>query len=92
MIFMKAKLVTYKKENLSNSQRSIISKTLFGYLDKSNKGKYSYKREGLLNLFKYVKVSNSTFVIEQKGWPKIKEFLEKSKVNLKTWNIELSRL
>lgn len=89
---MKAKLVTCKKEDLNNSQRSIISKNLFGYLDKSNRGKYSYKRKGLLNLFKFVKVSNNTFIIEQKGWLKIREFLEKNKVKTKTWNIEVARL
>jgi len=91
-IIMRAKLITYKKENLNNSQRSIISKSLFGYIDKSNRGKYSYERKGLLNLFKHIRVSNNTFIIEQKGWSKIKEFLEKSGIKAKTWNIEIAKL
>lgn len=89
---MKAKLVTYTKGKLSGSQRSLISKNLFGYLDKSNKGKYVYERKGLLNKYKHIKVSNNTFIIELKGWPKIRDFLNKRKVKIKSWSIELTKL
>ena len=86
---MKAKLVTYTTENLTNSERSILSKKLYGYLDKSNKSQYLYKREGIIQPFRHFKVSKNTFVIELKGWKKIKERLQKSKATIKIWDLDI---
>ena len=86
---MKAKLVTYTTENLTNSERSILSKKLYGYLDKSNRSRYTYKREGIIQPFKHLKVSKNTFIIELKGWKKIEETLRKSKATIKIWNINI---
>ena len=89
---MKAKLVTYTKEKLNGSQKSLVSKNLFGYLDKSNKGKYVYERKGLLNKYRNIKVSNNTFIIELKGWSEIRSFLNKKRVKIKNWDIKLNKL
>lgn len=86
---MKAKLITYTTENLGNSKRCILSKRLYGYLDKSNNSQYTYQRKGLIDPFKNIKVSNNTFIIEARGWEKIKEFLFKSKATLKIWDINI---
>lgn len=88
---MKARLVTFTKEKLNNSQRSILSKTLFGYTDRSNKGNYAYKREGLIDDFKSIKVANNTFIIENKGWVKVRDLLEKKGAKIKSWEIEISK-
>ena len=55
---MKAKLVTYTTKNLNKSEKSILSKKLYGYLDKSNNSKYTYQRKGILSNIKYVSTSD----------------------------------
>ena len=86
---MNAKLVSYTTEKLNKSEKSILSKRLFGYTDKSNKCKYTYQREGLLSNIKHIKVSKNTFIISSNDWLSIKKELLKRKVNVKEWNIDL---
>lgn len=86
---MKAKLVTYRTENLSNSERSKLSKKLYGYTDKSHYGEYAYKRKGLLDDTTYIKVYNNTFIISVEDWPTIKKELEEREANMKVWDIIL---
>jgi len=45
---MKAKIITYETKQMTNSQKSIISKRLFGYTDRTKGSKYKYKRKGIL--------------------------------------------
>ncbi len=84
---MKAKLVTYRTENLNNSERSKLSKKLYGYTDKSHHGEYIYERKGLLDDTTHVKIHKNTFIIAIKDWPHIKVELEKRKADIKTWDI-----
>lgn len=86
---MKAKLFTYTTEKLNNSEKSLLSKKLNGYLDKSNKSQYKYHRKGILNNIKHIKISNNTFVIESKHWKTIKKELNNSNATIKEWSIIL---
>ena len=60
---MKAILFTYTTEGLSKTEASKISKEITGYKDNSNKGKYNYKREGIIQDCNGIVVSKSTFII-----------------------------
>lgn len=86
---MQAKLITYTTEGLNKSQKSILSKRMYGYTDKSNKGQYTYKREGILNNTKHVKVCNNTFIIYSKDWSQVKNKLKRSKLTIKEWDIDI---
>ncbi|KXA94264.1 hypothetical protein AKJ37_07780 [candidate division MSBL1 archaeon SCGC-AAA259I09] len=86
---MKAKLVTYRTEKLNKSEKSKLSKKLYGYTDKSHHGKYVYEREGLLDEIKHIKIYKNTFIVPIENWAPIKEELKKRKVNIKTWGIIL---
>ncbi len=86
---MDAKLVTYTTEKLNKSEKSILSKRLYGYTDKSNNSQYTYKREGFLDRIKHIKVCNNTFVIEEKDFEPIQEELRKRKVTIKVWSVAL---
>ena len=86
---MKAKLVTYKTQELNASEKSKLSKKLYGYTDKSHYGEYSYERKGLLDNTTYIKISKNTFIIPAKDWKPIEEELKKRKANIKTWDIIL---
>lgn len=88
---MKAKLVTYSTENLSPTQRSILSKKINGYLDKSNKARYTYKREGIITKLPHIKITNKTFIIREKDFSSINIEIKKHGATLKSWNIEIKK-
>lgn len=86
---MKAKLVTYTTEGLNKSEKSMLSKKMYGYIDKSNKSRYTYIRKGVLNDTKHIKVCNNTFIINVKDWPKVRKELRKRKATLREWDVNL---
>ena len=88
---MKAKLVTYTTERLNKSEKSKLSKKLFGYTDKSYHGKYTYKRKGLLEGTKYVKVYKNTFIIALEDWRPLREELKKRKATVRVWDITIEK-
>ncbi len=87
MVIMNAKLITYTTERLNNSEKSILSKSMYGYKDKSNSSRYIYQRKGILDNVKYVKVCNNTFIVLSEDWPNIKKELEARKATIKEWDI-----
>ena len=89
---MKAIIITYTTESIDNTQKSIISKKINGYTDKSNKGQYEYKRKGLLTKIPHIKITKKTYLIKETDYQKIKKELKKLKVNTKTWNININNL
>lgn len=86
---MNAKLVTYTTEKLNKSEKSILSKRLHGYTDKSNNSQYTYKRKGFLDQVKHIKVCNNTFIIGEKDFEPIKDELRKRKATIKEWDVTL---
>ena len=86
---MDAKLVTYTTEKLNKSEKSILSKRLYGYTDKSNNSQYTYKREGFLNQVKHTKICNNTFIISKEDFEPVKNELKKRKATIKEWNLTL---
>jgi hypothetical protein len=86
---MKAKLITYSTENLSPTQRSILSKRMNGYIDKSNKARYNYKREGIITKLPHIKITNKTFIIRKKDFSLINKEIKKHKATLESWDIEI---
>ncbi len=72
------KVIVYKQPNKSKSVQ--LSRALHGYMDRSNYGGYTYKREGLLDEIPHKKVSNGVFLVKNKDADKFIEVLEKYNV------------
>ncbi len=85
-------MVTYSTEDLSPTQRSILSKRINGYLDKSNKAKYTYKREGIITRLLHIKVTNKTFIIRKQDFSLVSKEIKKHKAKLKCWEIEIKQI
>ena len=79
---MKKTLLLYDLKNKSNVEKTHIARSLFGYKDKSNKGKYVYERKGLLSKFKYKKWDKSAIVVNVKDEDKVKMILKKFGLNI----------
>jgi hypothetical protein len=89
---MKAKLFTYTTDKLTPTQRSILSKRMNGYIDKSNKAKYTYERKSALAIIPHIKISKKTFIIRAKDFPTLKQLLTKHKATVKSWDIAVKDL
>ena len=74
---MAKSLLLYDLKNKNNVEKTHIVRSLFGYEDKSNMGKYTYKRKGLLSKFKYEKWDKSAIVIDIRNEEKVKNMLRK---------------
>lgn len=89
---MKAKLFTYSTGKLNPTQRSLLSKRINGYLDKSNRARYMYKREGIITRIPYIKVANNTFIIRKKDFPSVSKEIKEYKATIRSWDIEIKKI
>ena len=88
---MKAKIITYKTEKMTNSQRSILSKRIFGYKDRTKNSTYIYKRIGILSQFEHIIITKKTFVIKESDAKVVIENIEKLGAKMKIWDISISK-
>ena len=77
---MKAKygrIVIYKmRKHLAPGMRSRLFQKLLGYEDKSNFGKYTYRRKGLLDRIPHISPARGVLIVRAKDVKKIFEFLK----------------
>ena len=81
-------LIHYSLKNLNNSARSSFNRELYGYLDKSNRGKYLYKRKGILSYIPYTKLTKSVLIINKKYLNRIKTIFKKYRINYKLFQLK----
>ena len=79
---MAKSLLLYDMKNKNNVEKTYIVRSLFGYKDKSNMGKYSYKREGLPSKFRYERWDKSAIVVDSKNEGQVKNILKKFGLNV----------
>ncbi len=87
---MKAKLITYTMSNQPISTQNQLRKQLIGHNDTSHKGKYKYRRKGLLDQITHLKPSKSTIIAPIKESQKIIKILNKYNAKIKTYNIQIN--
>lgn len=77
---MKAKygrIVIYKiRRHVAPGMRSRLFQKLLGYKDKSNFGKYTYRRKGLLDRIPHISPTRGVLIVRAKDVKKIFEFLK----------------
>lgn len=79
---MKKSLLLYDLKNKNNVEKTNIVRSLFGYKDKSNMGKYTYQRKGLLSKFKYEKWNKSAILVNKKDEEEVKNILQRFRLNV----------
>ncbi len=88
---MKAEIITYGTEALDNTKRSIISKRIFGYMDRTKGSRYTYKREGILDSRPHLVITKKTFIVLSRDGAKIKKMIKDQGVTVKSWKIEIAK-
>lgn len=88
---MKAEIITYETKNMTNSKRSIISKRLFGFIDRTGGPTYIYKRKGILESMPYVLITKKTFAVGYRDVKNIKNIIKKLGGYVKSWKIDINK-
>jgi len=84
---MAKSLLLYDLKNKNNVEKMHIVRSLFGYEDKSNMGKYTYQRKGLLSKFKYEKLDKSAIIVDVRDEENVKNMLRKFGLNVLTMRL-----
>ena len=82
-------VILYDLKNKKATEKADITRKLFGFSDKSNNGRYEYKRNGLLKDIKHEKWNKSAILIDSKDEQKVLEILKK--FGLKTLTTRFSK-
>lgn len=86
---MKCTIICYTLKKTTPTTRNKFKRELLGYTDHSNKGKYKYKRKGILQNIPHLRPIRSTIIIENKNKQKIIKFLQKYNAIYHTFNTTL---
>lgn len=86
---MKAKLITYTISKQPISAQNQLRKQLIGHNDTSHKGKYKYRRDGLLDKIPHLKPSRSTIIAPLNESKQIIRLLNKYNATIKTYDIQI---
>jgi len=71
------RIIIYKmKQHLSAGSKARLFQKFLGYEDKSNFGKYTYQREGLLSKIPHISPARGVIIVRSKDMTKIFEFLK----------------
>ena len=87
---MKAEIITYETKNLTNTQRSIVSKRLFGFKDRTKGSKYVYQRKGILAPLPHIVITKKTFVVGTKHGKQVKDIIRGLGADVKSWKIDIN--
>jgi len=79
---MKKSLLLYDLKNKNNVEKTNIVRSLFGYKDKSNMGKYIYQRKGLLSKFRYERWNKSAILVNNSDEREVKNILQRFGLNV----------
>ncbi len=63
-------------KGMSQKERNEFSRQFYGYVDKSNYGRYSYKRKGWLDQVPHLKPVKSVIILRNEDAQKVVDYLE----------------
>ena len=86
---MKAEIITYETTFITNNEKNMISKKIFGFKDRTKKSKYVYIRKGVLGTIKHLKIANKTFIVKFNDGKRIKRILKNLGAKVKSWKIDI---
>lgn len=89
---MEGKIICYdiKTSNLHRKDIDKFLRELVGHNDKSHRGKYTYRKKGLLDDIPNIKPVRSVIIVSKKNFPEIEKVLKKYTINAYIRNILLT--
>lgn len=86
---MDATALIYDLQKTKGKNKTYLIRKIFGYKDKSNHGKYSYERAGILTSYIYEKWGKGVVITKRKDKQIVQKILRKNKIQFKTRNIKI---
>lgn len=84
---MKRTLISY---SLSGRKDALeITRKIYGYTDRSNHGKYSYERKGILSDIPFEKIARGAFFVEKQFKEEVISKLTELGLKVKVFDIEI---
>lgn len=88
---MKASLIAYDLSNLDQYRKVLLNRALFGYNDHSNKGAYTYKREGILKEIPHLRLLRGVFIIKSNGLNRVIKVFKKCKAKYYIFPVRVNK-
>lgn len=90
---MKGKIICYnmKSSNLSRRDVDKFLRELIGHNDKSHHGRYSYRKQGILDEIPHIKPVRSVIVVPKKESPQVIDLLKKYAIDTYIRDIILTK-
>ena len=84
-------LITFKlRKEIESTARTRFFRKLYGCKDKSNYGKYTYERKGVLDEIPHIKLARAVIIVRNEDKEKLLEFL-KGKVDVSMRKVTLEK-
>lgn len=83
----KVSILKYNLKGVSVNKKTQIHRSLYGYIDHSNKGGYKYERNGVLKGLKYTKIGNGVILLDTKDVSQLTPIFRKQKVKVSIINL-----
>ena len=68
---MQARLICYSLKNLTSAERVAFRRSIYGFNDHSNKSKYSYRRQGVMDSVEHKKILDSVMIVKNSDADKV---------------------
>ena len=75
-------IIYYSLEGLLPKDKTKFCRTFLGYNDKSQFGRYTYVRSGLLDDIPHVRIAPSLLIVDKEAQPKIENFVKDFDIDL----------
>lgn len=86
---MKANLIIHDLSELSQYQKVLFNRVIYGYTDNSNHNSYHYKRKGILSQIPNLRLLKGALVIKKEDSGKIEKVLKKYKAKYEVYGITI---
>jgi len=89
---VKGKIIVFRLlKRVGHVKTNQFCRRFYGYLDRSNLGKYTYRRPGFLDEIPHVKVIRGVVIVRTEDVGKVTNFLNEFGAEVHTWTVELRR-
>ena len=86
---MDAVLICYTQKKATQTQRTALVRELYGYKDFSDKGRYTYQREGILSRMPHLKPHKAVLIARKRDKTKLLKILKKHKAKVNYYDIQI---
>ena len=84
---MRTKLICYSLSGLTAAERVAFRRCIYGFKDHSNRGKYLYRRTGIMDSIPHRKILDCVIIVRDSDANKVAESMRKCKATIQMFPI-----